>query len=52
MVSAMKIVSVDPTDIERPQAGKTDYAGKLKNEKLGFTILLLAPSGRVRESAI
>ena len=32
----------DPTDIERPQAVKTDYVGKLKNGKLGFTILFLA----------
>ena len=31
----------DPTDIERPQAGKTDYVGKLKNKKLGFNIMFL-----------
>ena len=38
----------DPTDIERPQAKKTDYVGKLKNKKLGFQILTLATpySGR------
>ena len=38
----------DPTDIERPQAGKTDYVGKLKNGKLGFTILFLATPYRGR----
>jgi len=32
----------DPTDIERLQAKKTDYVGKLKNEKPGFQILVLA----------
>jgi hypothetical protein len=26
----------DPTDIERLQAGKTEYVGKLKSEELGF----------------
>ena len=38
----------DPTDIERPHAGKTDYVGKLKNKKLGFTILFLATPYRGR----
>jgi len=38
----------DPTDIERPQAGKTDYVGKLKNGKLGFTIMFLATPYRGR----
>jgi len=38
----------DPTDIERPQAGKTDYVGKLKNKKLGFTIMFLATPYRGR----
>jgi hypothetical protein len=32
----------DPTDIERPQARKTEYVGKLKDKKLGFQTLLLA----------
>jgi hypothetical protein len=41
-------VLVDPTDIERPQAGKTDYVGKLKNKKLGFTIMFLATPYRGR----
>lgn len=38
----------DPTDIERPQARKTEYVGKLKDKKLGFQALLLATpySGR------
>jgi len=38
----------DPTDIERPQAKKTDYVGKLKSKKLGFQILTLTTpySGR------
>jgi hypothetical protein len=38
----------DPTDIERPQAGKTDYVGKLKNKKLGFTIMFLSTPYRGR----
>ncbi len=38
----------DPTDIERPQAGKTDYVGKLKNKKLGFNIMFLATPYRGR----
>ena len=38
----------DPTDIERPQAGKTDYVGKLKSKKLGFTIMFLATPYRGR----
>lgn len=38
----------DPTDIERPQAGKTDYVGKLKNGKLGFTTAFLATPYRGR----
>ena len=38
----------DPTDIERPQAGKTDYVGKLKNGKLGFTTMFLATPYRGR----
>ncbi len=32
----------DPTDIERPQAKKTEYVGKLKNNKRGFQALFLA----------
>ena len=32
----------DPTDIERTQAYKTAYAGKLKNKKPGFTVLSLS----------
>ena len=32
----------DPTDIERTQAKKTEYVGELKDEKLGFQVLLLA----------
>jgi hypothetical protein len=32
----------DPTDIERPQAKKTEYVGRLKDKKLGFQTLLLA----------
>ncbi len=32
----------DPTDIDRPQAKKTEYVGKLKSKKLGFQILTLA----------
>jgi len=38
----------DPTDIERPQAGKTNYVGKLKSKKLGFTIMYLATPYRGR----
>jgi len=38
----------DPTDIERPHAGRTDYVGKLKNKKLGFTMLFLATPYRGR----
>ena len=38
----------DPTDIERPQAGKTDYVGKLKSKKLGFIIMFLATPYRGR----
>jgi len=38
----------DPTDIERPNAGKTDYVGKLKSKKLGFTIMFLATPYRGR----
>jgi len=38
----------DPTDIERPQAVKTDYVGKLKNKKLGFTTTFLATPYRGR----
>jgi hypothetical protein len=38
----------DPTDIERPQACKTNYVGKLKNKKLGFTIMFLATPYRGR----
>jgi len=38
----------DPTDIERPQASKTDYVGKLKSKKLGFTIMFLATPYRGR----
>lgn len=32
----------DPTDIERLQAKKTEYVGKLKDKQLGFQILVLA----------
>ncbi len=32
----------DPTDIERPQAKKTEYVGELKDNKVGFQALLLA----------
>ena len=32
----------DPTDIERPQANKTAYVGKLKDRTLGFQALVLA----------
>jgi hypothetical protein len=32
----------DPTDIERLQASKTEYVGKLKDKQLGFQILVLA----------
>ena len=38
----------DPTDIERSQAGKTDYVGKLKTKKLGFNIMFLATPYRGR----
>ena len=38
----------DPTDIERPQAKKTEYVGKLKNKKLGFQALVLATPYRGR----
>jgi len=38
----------DPTDIERPQAKKTDYVGKLKDKKPGFQILVLATPYRGR----
>jgi hypothetical protein len=38
----------DPTDIERSQAKKTEYVGKLKDKKLGFQILLLATPYRGR----
>lgn len=31
----------DPTDIERPNAYKTDYVGKLKDGELGFLLLCL-----------
>ena len=41
----------DPTYIERPQAGKTDYVGKLKNKKLGFTIMFLTTPYRGRAIA-
>jgi hypothetical protein len=38
----------DPTDIERLQAGKTEYVGKLKSEELGFWMMSLSTpySGR------
>jgi len=36
------IVLGDPTDIERLQAKKTEYVGKLKDKQLGFQILILA----------
>ncbi len=32
----------DPTDIERLQAKKTKYVGKLKDKKLGFQVLMLS----------
>ena len=35
-------VLCDPTDIERLQAKKTKYVGKLKDKKLGFQILVLS----------
>ena len=38
----------DPTDIERPQAKKTEYVGKLKDKKLGFQALVLATPYRGR----
>ena len=38
----------DPTDIERPQAKKTEYVGKLKDKKLGFQVLVLATPYRGR----
>ena len=38
----------DPTDIQRPQAKKTEYVGKLKDKKLGFQILVLATPYRGR----
>ena len=38
----------DPTDIERPQAKKTEYVGKLKDRTLGFQTLVLATPYRGR----
>ncbi len=38
----------DPTDIERLQAKKTEYVGKLKSKKLGFNVLSLATPYRGR----
>lgn len=38
----------DPTDIERTQAKKTDYVGKLKDKKPGFQVLALATPYRGR----
>jgi len=38
----------DPTDIERPQASKTEYVGKLKDDTLGFQTLVLATPYRGR----
>ena len=38
----------DPTDIERLQAKKTEYVGKLKDKQLGFQILVLATPYRGR----
>jgi hypothetical protein len=38
----------DPTDIERPDAYKTDYVGKLKSSKLGFLLLCLSTPYRGR----
>jgi len=35
-------VLCDPTDIERLQAKKTEYVGKLKDKQPGFQILVLA----------
>ena len=32
----------DPTDINRPQAKKTEYVGKLKDKSLGFQIFILS----------
>jgi len=38
----------DPTDIERPQAKKTEYVGKLKDKTPGFQVLSLATPYRCR----
>lgn len=38
----------DPTDIERPQAKKTEYVGELKDKKRGFQALVLATPYRGR----
>lgn len=35
-------ILADPTDIERPQAEKTDYVGRLKSGRRGFLLLILA----------
>jgi hypothetical protein len=42
------IVLGDPTDIERPQAKKTEYVGELKDKKRGFQTLVLATPYRGR----
>lgn len=42
------IVIGDPTDIERPQAKKTEYVGKLKDKTPGFQTLVLATPYRGR----
>lgn len=38
----------DPTDMPRPRAYKTDYVGKLKDERRGFWLLVLATPFRGR----
>jgi len=38
----------DPTDIERTQAKKTGYVGKLKSKKLGFQVMILSNPYRGR----
>ena len=38
----------DPTDVERPQAKKTEYVGKLKDKTPGFQVLCLATPYRGR----
>ena len=39
----LPFVLVDPTEIPRPQARRTPYVGRLKDEGLGFLAFILAP---------